>query len=73
MSAALFEEFRDMLLHELPLREPVSRPGYDATLQVKEGANPVRLRPYRLPLQLQEELKKTIDFLLQRKIIEKNP
>mmetsp|Transcript_34005 Transcript_34005/g.76546 ORF Transcript_34005/g.76546 Transcript_34005/m.76546 type:complete len:306 (-) Transcript_34005:430-1347(-) len=73
MSAALFEEFHDMLVDELPLRPPISRPGYDVTLQVKDGATPARLRPYRLPLQLQEELKKTIDFLLQRKIIEKNP
>eukprot|EP00960_Hanusia_phi_P023407 691388-Hanusia_phi.AAC.1 len=59
LTTQILEEFSDILVDELPISPP-------------DGAVPAKLRPYRLPLHLQQELKKTIDFLLERKIIEKN-
>jgi len=69
---ALLEDFSDVLVDELPVQQPVSRGQYDVVLRVPDDVRPIRRRPYRLPATLQEELAKTIDFLLARGIIEQN-
>jgi len=68
----LLEDFSDVLVDELPIQPPVSRGQYDVVLRVPDDVRPIRRRPYRLPATLQEELAKTIDFLLARGIIERN-
>ena len=68
----LLDDFSDVLVDELPIQPPVSRGQYDVILRVPDDVRPIRRRPYRLPATLQEELAKTIDFLLARGIIEQN-
>eukprot|EP00960_Hanusia_phi_P008646 246445-Hanusia_phi.AAC.1 len=62
-------EFSDVLTDDLPEDYNLSRE-FEATIDIDPTAKPISLRPYRLPLFLENELQRTLEYLLARKIIE---
>ena len=65
----LVQEFNDLFPEELP-SEPISRPGFDHEINLKDGTDPPRIRPYRLsPVEL-EEVRRNIDEMLEKGYIQ---
>ena len=65
----LLDEFSDVITDDLPANYNISRE-FQATIDILPDAKPVSLRPYRLPLFLEQELQTTLEYLLSRNIIE---
>ena len=63
------KQFQDVLLDEIPTGVELNRK-FKAQIVLKEGAQPVQKKPYPLPLSLEEPLKETITYLLERGIIQ---
>eukprot|EP00960_Hanusia_phi_P035705 751884-Hanusia_phi.AAC.2 len=62
-------EFSDVLADDLPVDYNVSR-AFEATIDINPAAKPISLRPYLLPLFLEKELQRTLEYLVARNIIE---
>ena len=58
-----------VLVDEIPTGVELNRK-FKAQIVLKEGAQPVQKKPYPLPLSLEEPLKETITYLLERGIIQ---
>jgi len=65
----IMQQFQDVLVDEIPIGVELNRK-FKAQIALKEGAKPVQKKPYPLPLSLEEPLKETITYLLERGIIQ---
>lgn len=52
-----------------PVHLPPSRPGFNHKIVLKEGANPVNLRPYRYPLLQKDVIEQLTEELLDQGVI----
>lgn len=66
----LIVEYGDIF--EEPKQLPPSRPGFDHRIPLKEGSNPVNLRPYRYSIIQKDIVDKLVDELLAQGIIQHN-
>lgn len=64
---ALLEEYPD-LLKELNILPPY-RPGFDHSITLQEGVNPINLKPYRYPSMQKEVIEGLIEEMLSKGII----
>ena len=66
----LIEEFSDVFY--LPGDALNDNPEYEYKIEVREGTKPINLKPFRVPFHLKDEMKRNIDELLEKKVIEES-
>lgn len=63
----MLEQFCDIF--QDPVSLPPSRPGFNHKITLKEGSNPVNLRPYKYPLLQKDVIESMTKELLDQGII----
>ena len=65
----IMQEFQDVLVDEIPIGVELNRK-FKAQIVLKDNVRPVQKKAYPLPLAMEQPLKETITYLLERGIIQ---